>query len=73
MKLSTIKSRKPHEVIHIEESDFKHRLYEMGIYPSQNLRLVQRAPLGDPIVIEVNDQSVMLRVSEAELISVQEN
>ena len=70
MTLQSISSKEPHEITFIEESELKFRLYEMGIYPKQTLRLVQKAPLGDPIVVEVDDQLIMLRTEEAKLVTV---
>ena len=72
MTLQSISSKEPHEVLFIEESELKSRLYEMGIYPKQILQLVQKAPLGDPIVVQVDDHLIMLRNEEAKLVTVKE-
>ena len=71
-RLSSKLSNKKYAVVDIDESDIKPRLYEMGIYPDQLIQLVQKAPFGDPLVIQVDDQLVMLRSDEASLITVQE-
>ena len=71
-KLSSIRTNLPHLVTQVEENELKNRLYDLGIYPSQTLQLIRRAPLGDPIVVDVEGQLVMLRQSEAELITIQE-
>ncbi len=73
IKLSALQSTAPHTIREVEESELKHRLYDLGIYPNQNLQMVKRAPLGDPVVVEVEGQLVMLRLSEANLITIQEN
>lgn len=73
MRLSKIKSTNPHAILHIEESELKYRLYELGIYPDQTLQLINKAPFGDPLVVQVDGHLVMLRLNEAELITVQEN
>ncbi len=73
MKLSTIQSNNSYTVANVIESELKHRLYEMGIFPNQELELVNRAPLGDPMVVQVDGQLIMLRLSEAELIVMEEN
>jgi len=72
MKLSSKLSNNQYSVVDIDESDIKPRLYEMGIYPNQLINLVRKAPFGDPLVIQVDDQLVMLRSEEASLITVQE-
>lgn len=71
MTLKSISSKEAYEVTSIEESDLKYRLYEMGLYPKQMVQLVQKAPLGDPIVVQVDGQLIMLRNEEAELITIE--
>ena len=41
------------------------RLLEMGILPGTTVRVVKRAPLGDPLELRVRDQHLSLRRSEA--------
>jgi len=71
-KLSALHSSIPHLIKQVEESELKLRLYDLGIYPNQTLQMVKKAPLGDPMVVEVDGQLVMLRLSEADLITIQE-
>lgn len=71
-KLSSKLSNKKYIVVDIDESDVKPRLYEMGIYPSQSIQLVRKAPFGDPLVVQVDEQLIMLRADEASLITIQE-
>ena len=72
MKLSSLRSNEPHTIADVEESELKHRLYEMGIYPNQELKLMNKAPLGDPLLVQVDGQLIMLRLNEAELIVMKE-
>lgn len=72
MKLSAISSKRLHSITRIEESDLKYRLYEMGIYPNQELQVINKAPFGDPLVVQVDGQLIMLRLDEAELITLEE-
>jgi ferrous iron transport protein A len=44
----------------------------MGFYPGQTLRLLYRAPFGDPIAIEVGDYVLSLRLDEARLVEMDE-
>ncbi|BET68818.1 FeoA family protein [Opitutales bacterium ASA1] len=46
------------------------RLREMGLLPGTKIKLVRRAPLGDPIEIEVRGYHLTLRKEEADLIEV---
>ncbi|MGH8019511.1 MAG: FeoA family protein [Opitutaceae bacterium] len=46
------------------------RLREMGLLPGTRIKLVRRAPLGDPIEIEVRGYHLSLRKGEAEQLRV---
>jgi ferrous iron transport protein A len=47
------------------------RLREMGMLPGTRVKLIRRAPLGDPIEIEVRGYHLSLRRDEAEHIVVE--
>ena len=57
------------ESIHLEGDD-SFRLRELGFLPGARLRLVRRAPLGDPIEVEIGGAHLALRLSDAALIQV---
>lgn len=46
------------------------KLLEMGCLPGNSIELIQVAPLGDPIYINVNDSHVAIRKETAQAISV---
>ena len=46
------------------------RLLELGFRPGTRLRVIRRAPLGDPTTYELRGSRFCLRSSEAERISV---
>jgi ferrous iron transport protein A len=48
------------------EREVDQRLMALGLLPGMVLKLVRRAPLGDPVAIEFGGQVVSLRKSEAE-------
>lgn len=41
------------------------RLLEMGLVPGTRVRLIKRAPLGDPIEVQVRGYHISLRKAEA--------
>ncbi len=47
------------------------RLREMGVLPGAKIRLIRRAPLGDPLEIAVRGSLLSLRRQEAKQIEVQ--
>lgn len=46
------------------------RLMEMGILPGTEIRFVRRAPLGDPLEVEVRGFHLSLRAAEAASIGI---
>ncbi len=59
------------EVRSIAASSLKVKLLEMGITEGKQLKVLFRAPLGDPMAIDVGGYILSLRNSEAELIEVE--
>ena len=47
------------------------RLMEMGVLPGTPVRVVRRAPLGDPIELRLRNYSLSIRREEAALIEVE--
>lgn len=47
-----------------------HRLMELGLIEGAEVRVVRRAPLGDPLQVRVGDYDLSLRSAEADLIDV---
>ena len=52
------------------EPNCKFRLMEMGILPGTEVRFVRRAPLGDPMQVEVRGCHLSLREEEAACIGI---
>ena len=46
------------------------RLLAMGFLPGTRLRVVQVAPFGDPITVELNGWRVSLRLTEADVLQI---
>ena len=51
------------------ERPFRRRLLELGLLPGTEVRVVNRAPLGDPLEIEVRGCRLSIRVAEARSIA----
>ena len=52
------------------ETALRRRLLEMGLGPGMVVKLIRRAPMGDPLEIQVRDYQLSLRGDQAKLISV---
>lgn len=61
-------------IIHsFEQDDIFIKLMEMGCVPGEEVKVIQVAPLGDPISIAVSGYTLSLRKSEAGSIFVEED
>jgi ferrous iron transport protein A len=47
-----------------------YRLMEMGLIEGAEVRVLRRAPLGDPLHVRLGDYELSLRASEADLVEV---
>jgi ferrous iron transport protein A len=70
--LSQIQPGTAVEVLSIANSTLKPKLMELGIVRGKHLKVLFRAPLGDPIAIDVRGSILSLRLDEAALIAVQQ-
>lgn len=57
-------------IIDILASELRPKLMEMGLIPGQSVQLLYKAPLGDPIAVQVGTYVLSLRLDEAALISI---
>lgn len=69
--LSKIRDGQSVVVRSIDESKLKVKLMEMGLIEGKKLRVLFRAPFGDPIAIDVEGYVLSLRKDEASLIAVE--
>jgi ferrous iron transport protein A len=60
------------EITFIENSSIYSKLLEMGFLIGTKVELVFKAPLGDPIAVEVNGTVFSLRKDEASCIQVKQ-
>jgi len=53
----------------------RRRIMDMGIVRGAEIKVIRKAPLGDPVEFEIRDYNLTLRKKEAELIfvSLEEN
>lgn len=69
--LSKIANGSMVEVKEVLASQLRVKLFEMGIINGKRLRVLFRAPLGDPIAIDLDGCVLALRKDEASLIQVE--
>ncbi|NOH97877.1 FeoA family protein [Vibrio sp. 99-70-13A1] len=72
MKLSQLEQGKTASVVNLTAltSDVRKKLMVMGLLPNTEIKLIRRAPMGDPLQVEVRGVSIAIRQSIAESIEV---
>jgi ferrous iron transport protein A len=68
--LDQLQTGEKRTIIHLKSSHLTIKLLEMGLLPGRSVQFNFRAPLGDPISVQVAGYSLSLRLSEAQLIEV---
>lgn len=71
-RLSELAVGKAAIIREFESDEIFLKLMEMGCIPGELVKVIQMAPLGDPISITVAGYRLSLRLNEAELIWVEE-
>lgn len=68
--LDKLKKNTLAEVIEVVPDKLTPILTDMGLYPGKKIKILFKAPLGDPIAIDVEGYTLSLRLQEAALIKV---
>ncbi len=73
MKLSEIKHGDTVTIRLLDglSSDIRKKLMVMGLLPNTEVKVIRRAPMGDPLQVEVRGVSVALRETIAQKIEVE--
>ena len=59
------------EILHLHlQGEAAVRLMEMGLFEGTSVQILRRAPLGDPIELQVGDFRLSLRAVDAALVEV---
>ena len=61
---------KSYIVANIKKDPLAAKLIDMGLFPGKEIKLLFKAPFGDPIAIEAKGYTLSLRRKEAALIAV---
>ena len=57
------------KVIHVKgKGSARRRILDMGIVPGAEVKVIRKAPMGDPIEFEVKGYKLSMRKAEAELV-----
>lgn len=56
----------------IATDSLRQRLYDLGLTPGTLVELIKFAPFGDPLEIRLRNYQLTLRVSEADLVLIEE-
>jgi ferrous iron transport protein A len=69
--LSSVKTGVPVVVHSVKQSALRVKLMEMGFIAGKKLEVLYRAPLGDPMAVDVDGYVLSLRLDEAALVIVE--
>ena len=70
IKLSLVALGETVTIASLIDSSLKPKLMEMGLVSGKKLKVLFRAPFGDPIAIDLGGSVLSLRLDEAKLITV---
>lgn len=73
VRLSELKQGEKGIIKEFKDNDIFLKLMEMGCVPGESILMEQKAPLGDPVSINVAGYHLSLRLDEAEQIIVEIN
>ncbi|OJJ15144.1 ferrous iron transport protein A [marine bacterium AO1-C] len=68
--LDKLKKNTLAEVVEVIPDKLTPILTDMGLYPGKKIKILFKAPLGDPIAIDVEGYTLSLRLQEAALVKV---
>ncbi|MCK4671772.1 MAG: ferrous iron transport protein A [Candidatus Aegiribacteria sp.] len=70
MKIGNLEIGSEAKIIGYEQGSkaYRQKLLRMGLVKGCRLRLLRKAPMGDPVEIELNGQKLTLRKSEADVL-----
>ena len=70
MKLSELEIGQHATIIDFSKNEISIKLMEMGCLPGEEITIEQKAPLGDPVSINIAGYILSLRINEADQIIV---
>lgn len=70
-KLSSFSIGDSGTVVSVENTTLLPKMTEMGLFEGKNVKVLFKAPFGDPIAVDIEGYVLSLRKNEAELIEVE--
>lgn len=70
-RLDQVETDRLAEIREVQAHNLKPKLTDMGLYPGKKVRILFRAPFGDPIAVDIEGYTLSLRLEEAALIQVE--
>ena len=71
LTLSEVEPGTQVKVVHIKgKGAARRRILDMGMVPGAEVKVIRKAPMGDPIEFEVKNYKLSMRKTEAELVIV---
>ena len=58
--------------MNVQDGELSLKIFEMGLHPGKVVKVIGKAPLGDPIAVEIGGSVLAIRKEEALLLNVEE-
>ncbi len=71
VRLSEYTSNKPTRILEVENGGESNRLAEFGFIVGNSIQVISRAPFNGPLFVQIDQNRVALRKSEAAMITVE--
>ena len=53
------------EIVRLQDNEYTSKLIDMGLFPGKRVKMLMKAPLGDPVAIDLEGYTLSLRLKEA--------
>ena len=53
------------EIIFLQDSEYTVKLIDMGLFPGKRVKMIMKAPFGDPVAVDLEGYTLSLRLKEA--------
>jgi Fe2+ transport system protein FeoA len=71
-KLSEFELNETGTIVKVDgEGKLRRRIFDMGVTPGAKVKLIKKAPLGDPLEINIRGYELTLRKIEADIVTLE--
>lgn len=53
------------EIVCLQDNEYTAKLIDMGLFPGKRVKMLMKAPFGDPVAVDLEGYTLSLRLKEA--------